>query len=518
MNSAEAIVPDVTLEQVFTGAGFADVRGASSLQRSITRVARGLPLDGILNDDELTRYYGTTEIPPGLIPTLVVLICGVRGGKSWLAACAAWHATLTAEVSKNKKKLKLHELPRIAVVGPDTDSAAATFTIIRGIGESSPVLSKLIETITSDTIIVKRPDGRRVEICVVAASKGGRTVRNRWLLAFILEEVAQFPSESDGAVVNVDEMLKAARTRLLDGCQGWLISSPYGPQGKLYDLWKRYFGHPGSTLVVWAPTRAMNPNFPQSEIDALAAEDPDTAASEFGAEWTDRENSFLDSVSVDAGIRQGPELLLPPAGSVCACAMDAGTRSNSWTFSVVCATSTRVYVLGCWERKGSKLFPLSPKGIFREFQGVLAPYGIKEIYSDQWSFDANADHANDFGFTLMERDAGECDDGYAKIKTLLGNGELDLPPTPNVRTDLLAMRRRVLNGNVKIILPKQSNGRHCDFCPSISVAVTRAIVAQKNAALGPNLRAFGDSYKPNLAHGQYDGGLGTVRYHSALEM
>ena len=46
---------------------------------------------------------------------------------------------------------------------------------------ASPLLSKLIlETPTADTLMVKHPSGRPVEIKVVAASKAGSSLVARW--------------------------------------------------------------------------------------------------------------------------------------------------------------------------------------------------------------------------------------------------------------------------------------------------------------------------------------------------
>jgi hypothetical protein len=210
-------VSDLTLEDVFTGHSYGDV-DASALQLAICRAVQARPLDGIIDEGTVLRHFGTeAEQLAHVLPTLVVLACGVRAGKSWLASCAALHATLTADLSR----LKPHELPRFAIVGPDLDAATATFTILKGIVESSPLLRSLLATEPStDTLVIRRPDGRRVEICVVAAARGGRTVRNRWLVGFILEEVAQIGVEIVGAAVNAEEILRAAETRLLPGCQG----------------------------------------------------------------------------------------------------------------------------------------------------------------------------------------------------------------------------------------------------------------------------------------------------------
>src|SRR5262245_22825737 len=95
----------LTLEDVFAGRGFADIP-ASPLQLAIARAARGQPLNDVIDPDACERFFGVPALTPTL-PTLVVLIAGVRGGKSWLAASAAIHACLTADLSQ----LQMHELP-----------------------------------------------------------------------------------------------------------------------------------------------------------------------------------------------------------------------------------------------------------------------------------------------------------------------------------------------------------------------------------------------------------------------
>ena len=118
-------------------------------------------------------------------------------------------------------------------------------------------------------------------------------MRLGWLAGFVLDEAALFGESAAGAAVNAEEILQAAETRLLPGGQGWVISSPYGPTGILYDLYCKHWGKPGHTLVVRAPTRAMNPMFPQEQIDKIRAEKPDVASREYDAEWVDADSAFF---------------------------------------------------------------------------------------------------------------------------------------------------------------------------------------------------------------------------------
>lgn len=463
----------LTLEELLTGRGFADLP-ASPLQRAIARAAEGRPLEGILTDEQLRAHFGVTSWLAQL-PRVIVLVCGVRGGKSFIAACAAIWSCLRADLGK----LKLHEIPRFAILGPTVDAATATFRILLGILQASPVLAGLVEgEPTRDTVTLRRPDGRLVEICVVAASRGGATLRNRWLVGAIFEEVAQLGQEQAGHVVSAEELYSAAVTRLLEGCQLWLISSPYGPVGLLFKMFSDWFGKPGRALVVHAPTRALNPTFPQSEIDAVRAENPDVAEREHDAKFIDADNAYLGAALVDPAQRKEPLERPRPGRAVVHAGMDAGTRGNAWTVALAWADQDgeqrRVVVAAVREWKGSKSEPLSPRAVFREIAAFLEPYACHELHCDSWAFDAMQDHALEVGLSLVEKPSGEGDAAYAKFKALLGSGLCELPPHPVMRDDLIRIRQRATAGGVNIYLPLTANGRHCDFAPSVAQAVLHA--------------------------------------------
>lgn len=487
----------LTLEEVLTSEGYRAL-DASPLQVAITRAAEGRTIGDAIGVHMTKRHFGC-EAMPASKPRRVVLIGGIRGGKSLMSCCAAIHGVLTADLSR----LTTNELPRFAIIGPAVDAAKATYVQLCGILTGSPKLSCYVEgEPTAERVIIRRPDGYRVEIVVVAAHRGGLSVRNRWLTGFVLEEVASFGSESTGAAVNAEGILQAAETRLLPGCQGWLISSPFGPMGLLWELYREYFGKPGDTIVIHAPTRALNPSFPQERIDEIEREDPDTAAREYNAEWIDADSAFLPAVLIDKATRAAPT---QRSGRAFAAAMDPATRGNSWTLA--CGWSeqaldpndktikrTRVVIAAVWQWTGSKKFPLSPRAVLKEAAGLLAPYGVASIYTDQWSLDALAEHAQAAGLRLVEHE-GDKDMPYVKLRTLLQNELIELPPDPVMRQDLLAIRQRASANGVKVHLPLTADGRHCDYAPSVSLV---AHYAEEN-------RPFAVSYESASGrHGQFD--------------
>ncbi|MDB4945867.1 MAG: hypothetical protein JWP97_5401 [Labilithrix sp.] len=503
----------VTLEDVFTGAGLADLP-ASPLQLAVARAAEGEPIaDELLTDEEVERYFGCGRSRLGLVtPVLVVIVAGVRAGKSFFAACGAIRDVLAADCSA----MKPHEVARHAIVAPTTDNASATFKILLGIIESSRVLRRMVVGApTSDTIEMRRPDGRVFEIVVVAASRGAVTLRSRWLAGFTLEEVAGFGIEGTGAAVNGEELLRGGETRLLPGTQGRIVSSPFGQQGILWSLYQEAFGKPGRTLVVHAPTRALNPSFPQATIDAVRARDPDGAAREYDAAWIDAVTVYFETVLVKAATRATPLERSPVEGSAYFAAWDAATRGNGWTLVVSRVSDRaqkRVEIALAREWRGSKATPLSPKTVIADAAKLLKPFGVTTVSVDQWSIDALRDTASEQGLSLVECGTADRDEAYAATQMLLSSSLLELPPLAMLAQDLRGVRKIITPRGVRIDLPRTADGRHCDFAPSLALAAWRAHqCANTSTAIAPPVRqvdptnapmGYGDAASVNVGPGR----------------
>lgn len=464
---------------------------ASPLQLSLARAADGQPIGDELSDVEVERRFGCERAGIGLtLPVLVVVIAGVRSGKSLLAACAAVKGALSA----NLDALKSYEVARYAIVAPTVDNATATYRLLRGSVEASPMLRQLVVgEPTSDALTLRRPDGRRVEIVVVAASRGAVTLRSRWLAGFVLDEVALFGSEPTGAVVNAEELLRAAETRLVPGGQGWLISSPFGPQGLLYQLFIDHFGKPARVLVVHAPTRAMNPSFPAEQVEAIRARQPDVAAREYEAAWIDVETAFFDGASIERATRAAPVTLEREEGCSYVAVTDPGFRGNAWTLAIATQRRTvsgiRRSVVCVREWRGSRVAPLDARAVFSEMAADLRRYGIAHVWSDQASGDALRVIAQDVGIALLVESATQASklEAYTDLATRLQADQVDLPPVPMVRQDLLGVRKRIGRNGVSVDLARTADGRHSDFAPSIAGAVLRACLPPP--AVAPTLTA-----------------------------
>lgn len=502
--------PPRSLEELVSGERFGNLR-ASTLQRAICRLAEGRE-PGEITDAELAERCGSAAWrAPAAPPSGVALVCGVRGGKSRLAAAAVVWGALTADLAG----VEPYEDVWAVVVGPTVRSARKTFRMVLGLLRRPGLAGYILGDPTADTVRIRRPDGREVSIVVVPATSGGEGVRGSWLAAIVLEEVAQWRSEIDGAAITAEDTLDAAEGRLLPGAPKWLVSSPYAPAGLLFETWKRYFGAPGDVgpdglvpwLVVHAPTRSLNPSYPQAKIEAVRAKSAEVAAREHDAQWIDADTNLFSSVDVDACTRLSPLVIAPVSGLRYTAAIDPAARRNAFTLVIAtnearplsAAERTALLAAGATPRQLANEVrscvrvvlvrqwvpapgaPLDLDDVIREVAAAVAPYGVTHIRTDGWSADALRALARRYGVHLGSVEWTEEDRirAYEELRTLLGTRAVDLPPDAYVRSDLLGVRRRASGSTVRIVLPTTTDGRHCDFAPGLALVASKVGAAER---------------------------------------
>lgn len=225
---------------------------------------------------------------PGQLPTMREQVFGFgagrRAGKTWgILAPRAVHLAWTLSLPN----LDPGETARVAVVAMDKDAATQVLDYVKSIIAQSPVLSAALvgdvlydgddsqDIGTKTGVALKRPDGKRVEVVVRAASRGGSTLRSRTLVALIMDEACYFHTDN-GSKVNDEEIFDAAKgsVRNTPGAQILIASSPWiDGEGLLERLitenWKS--GAQGTTALVAArvSSKLMRPGFdPDGEMEA----------------------------------------------------------------------------------------------------------------------------------------------------------------------------------------------------------------------------------------------------------
>lgn len=464
------------LERMLTSPDCFGLTGATSLQRAICRVSDGVPLGGLWEDPQVRDAFGGVE-PPPVAPDVLCILAAIRGGKSLIAAAKALECALTCDVSGLSPGDEL----RIPVLSVDKDSAHQVFSHLVGVLLARPALRRLVVgEPTADSVTVRHRSGRPVEIKVVAMAKYGSTLVGRWLAGCVFDEAPRMAGAEDG-VRNLEDALHAIAGRMRPGSQVLVIGSPNVPYGPVFDMVQTAFGRPSSALVVVKGTGpALNPLWWTPErCESTRRVNPRAYVTDVLGRFADGEDQLFSSVIVDAALRESPEVDPPRPGRRYAAAMDPAMRGNAWTLVVVgCSGLSRrgepaysVALARQW--RGSRSDPLRPDQILREVAADLAPYGLADVWSDQHHVDSLRVIAEQHGLTLMESfsTSDSTVERVEQLRVLLEDRRLELPPDRVMRADLLRVRRRVNRKTVSIDMPTSSDGRHCDYVPSLSLCL-----------------------------------------------
>ena len=262
MNRAEAIafaqglhreaLKVASLETLLTSPAYFGLTNATPVQRALCQVAE----DGRVKrpTPEVIAAFGGKL--PTERPAELTILSGTRTGKSLLIAALALRATQRCDVSG----LARGEIPRYAIVSLRKDLADVVFGHVKGtILSQEPLRTLLLDEPTADTVLVRHPSGRPVEVKVVAGARAGATLIARWLVGAAFDEFTRMIGAEEG-VVNHDDMRSAVLSRMLPGAMVANIGSPWAPFGPAYDQVHESFGKPSrSRVVVWVRADLMNP-------------------------------------------------------------------------------------------------------------------------------------------------------------------------------------------------------------------------------------------------------------------
>ena len=116
------------------------------------------------------------------------------------------------------------------------------------------------------------------------------------------------------------------------------------------------------------------------------------------------------------------------------------------------------------------------------------PYGITAIFSDQVMGDALQTLARRVGLHLVQQQYQERERAkkYLTIRTHLDRKAIELPPLRRMRTDLLHVQKRATPTGIGVRLPMTSDGRHCDWAPTLMLVLSRLLPDPDGPSEGPH--------------------------------
>lgn len=451
-----------SLEELFTAPWGFGVP-ATPIQRAIARIVEGLPIEGC--GYELLNALGGRM--PAHRPKEFVLLAGIRGGKSMLAAAMAIHASQRCDLSG----LQAGEVPRYSIVSLSLDLARVTFGHLSGTILRSPRLRRLLaKDPTADTVTLKHPSGRPVEVRVVAGARAGASLSARWSIGVCFDEAPKMLGGDEG-VVNLDDARANVVGRLLPGAQITDVGSPWAPFGPVYDLVQEHWGKPSERVcVVRATGPQLNPAWwtPERVAD-VEKNDPEAYQTDVLAQFRAPESALFDDETLKAATRRSPRELEPHPRSSYLATIDPATRRNAWTLVVTTREGLRrrVVLTRQWVPRAGE--PLKPREVLGEIAALLRPYRVAQLHSDQWGADFLAELARDFGLTVYTESVTDRvrTERFLAFRRDVVDGRFELSGDPDVAEDLKRVKRVATANGATIRLPITADGRHCDYAPPL---------------------------------------------------
>lgn len=485
----------LTLEQIVTHREAFGLETASPVQRAIYRVSDGLPLGTLWDREDVREAFGHVQ-PPERVPDTFAIFSGIRGYKSGAAAARCLQATQECDLSTTRTG-DIISIPCLSIT---KERAADVFQHLARNVQEKPALRKLlVGSIKAESLVLRHPSGRPIEVRVTAIAKYGSTLVGRWLAGLVLDEAPRMAGEDDG-VRNLEQSLLAVAGRMLPGSTIWIVGSPHAPTGPAYELDRKYFGAPADGIVVVrAPGPSLNPGYWTPEFCAkMERENPGAYRTNCQARFLDAAGAMFSLSAVEAASRKGE--LEPDPRCTYTAAIDPAARGNSFALVIVGRSGDgaephegrvkdRVVLTRRWRPDGK--VPLDLPDIFRQIAELVTPYGIKVVRSDQWAIDALRPIAQMHGLGIAEETITSTrkTEIYESFRLRLERGEVEILDDPILRGDLMRVRKVPTLAGLRIETATLADGSHGDMASACVLAFAYAIPDPRIDAPKPGTEA-----------------------------
>jgi hypothetical protein len=469
-----------TFEQLMTSAAGFGLEKATLVQRAVFRVSAGDDVGDLWAHGVVRDAFGGQRPPKGVIPRVMALTAAIRSAKSKWAAGRVFYGSQVVDLAKTSPGDEI----RIPIVSTEKDTAGAVFThLVENLEEKPALREVMIGKPTADAVWLRHPSGKAIEVKVTALSRYASTLVGRWLAGCVFDEAPRMVGEKDG-VRNLEESIRAVRGRVLPGGQIMLPGSPWAPFGPIYDLVDEHFGKPSADVcIVRGKGPDMNPEYwTPEQVDYVRRTDPRAYRTDCLGEFADSEDAMFASLEVERAMRAGPLVLPPVPGFNYCAAMDPATRGNAWTLMVIGCVGEdesgrpKYSVVLARQWKGSKSKPLKATNVLAEAADILRPYGIDSIVTDQHQVDTLSEIGEELGLMLIEHRFNRENrfEMAERVRMMISEERLELPPDPQVRRDLVATVRKITQNGVTLELPNTGDGRHADYVPTLCLGLEHA--------------------------------------------
>lgn len=432
----------------------------AALDRAL--VACGFPTTSPWWRATIERYYrsGARQL---------VVRAGRRAGKSSTLCRLA-----VVEALWGQHRIPPGDVGTVAIVSTTREEAGERVRTIKAILDALHVAYKPCDGgVETASLVTRRP----VRFKVFPASVSG--VVGFTAIAVLCDEVSRW-RDTDSGVNPATQVLASLRPTMATQPEARIVlsSSPLSILDAHYDAFEQ--GDSAFQLTAYAPTWEANPTL--SEVDTRALEPDETIwrREYLALPSAEVDASLLTAAELDAVTRKAPVEVPWERGHSYIAAMDPAWKHDAWTLAIATSkhdgTRLRRVVVSCRQWQGSKAVPLDPDRVLKDIAAHLATYRLDHVWTDQAADVALRAIAvrHDLATIISPSTAATNLERAEQLRTLVRDKVIELPPLPEVRADLLGVRKRITRAGVGIDIPRV-NGRHCDYFPPIALLASKGI-------------------------------------------
>jgi hypothetical protein len=442
--------------------------------RVLGKVLDGLPL----NAAEMVIYTALTgrRTVPSKLHEFWAL-AGRGSGKTTFEAVQALKAGCRGYAG-------VRGVPRVLLLGFVQAQAEIAFQYVTEFVAQDAELRRLVTRQTKDA--VEFAHGVRLQ----TITSNYRALRGYSVAAALCDEIAFWWSDVTDSNPDV-EVLRSLRPALakVPGSRLLAATTPFTEEGAAYDIHQRHYGNDGSEhiLVVKAPTMTLNPAFDAARIAMEEAEDPESAASEYGVAWRVAGGTLVRPAAYDACVDTGttersPEEPLGDDYYGAAVDLSGGTGQDSAALSIQHIEQDDDGPEVCFQDLLLEIMPpFDPPTMVAEFARQCRRYGIGEVTGDAWSegFAAAEFRRHGITYVVSPRNTAEC---LLDSLAVVNGHRVRLLDDNKARRQWLNLRRDYASGGRPTVVDRP--GKHDD----LAVVTARGVVACLGLGIEPEVQ------------------------------
>jgi len=397
----------------------------------------------------------------------LIILAGRRAGKDrFESAVATWRVALCCDWRKHQSA---GEGAVVILLGADKKQASILRRYCQGL-LATPLLAR--EVVRSTGEVTEFRNGASLEI----ATNDPRLVRGRSAIAVLGSECCHWRTDEYNCAS--DEEVVSAATNSMAMCpdQGLLLmaSSVHRKAGYMFRKYRELHGNDEAEDLCWfAPSHVMNPKLPQSVIDKALAEDKAKASAEFFGIWREDIAEFLPldviEAATDWDVHERPP---QPGVSYIPFADSAGgTGKDSFTLSIVHIENdaARSLVVDLIRERKPRFVAAD---VIAEYAQIIRSYGVSFVVSDRFGGGMYSDEWIRNGIEFRST-AHTTSDTYLRALPLLTSKRAHLLDNGTLRTQLVALERRVVSGHETVSHPQVASA-HDDVATAVCGALATA--------------------------------------------